>query len=107
MLNASMGGNAMPISGREEHLFALNTFTLHAASGTGTGGGEERIPISIQVPDRKTCSCPPDPSSFEGTEETGIMPSLGWKGSLGERNRVTWKLKVGFARKGLLKRDIK
>jgi hypothetical protein len=107
MLNAGMGGNAMPISGREEHLFVLNTSTLPAPSG-----GERRIPISIQIPNRKTCSCPPDPLSFEGSGEagldgTGIMPSLGSKGSLGERNCVTWKLKVMFARKGLLKRDIK
>jgi hypothetical protein len=91
MLNVGLGGNAVPISGREEHLFASHAIDISPGSGV--------VPITLQIPDRRTCSC-------QG-EEDGIMPSLGWKGSLGDRNRVIWRLKVFFARKGILKRDIK
>jgi hypothetical protein len=100
MLNAGMGGNAVPISGREEHLFAVERVTFSPTSqGKIDSGASTSIPISLRIPTRKTCNCP--------GEEDGIMPSLGWKGSIGERNRVTWKLKVVFGRKGMLKRDIK
>lgn len=99
MLNAGLGGAAVPVSGREDHLFAIQKLDLSPHSQGGSGD----IPISLRIPDRKTCNCPGDEEGSDG----GIMPSLGWKGSLGERNRVVWKLKVLFARKGILKRDIK
>jgi hypothetical protein len=100
LLNAGMGGSAMPITGREEHIFALSTQTSTPQSNMN---------MAIQIPDKRTCNCSHssnvDYNKETGLEESGIMPSIG-SGDLGG-NRVTWKLKVDIKRKGVLKRDIK
>lgn len=57
--------------------------------------------VDLIIPERRTCDCAPSKSG------DGVLPSLGWKGSLGERNRVKWKVRVVIARKGMLKRDVK
>jgi len=99
----------MPITGREEHLFALAAYSVPAPSASHT---QPETTISIRVPDQRTCSCSHhsnvDFNRETGLEESGIMPSLGSRdnSNMGG-NRVTWKLKVEIKRKGVLKRDIK
>jgi hypothetical protein len=96
-----MGGSAMPITGREEHLFALTS---------NTSSPQSEMNIYLQIPDKRTCNCSHnsnvDYNRETGEEESGIMPSLHTEGSLGG-DRVVWKLKCEFKRKGVLKRDIK
>jgi hypothetical protein len=96
-----MGGSAMPITGREEHLFALTTSTLPA---------QGEMNLNLEIPNKRTCNCSHnsnvDYDRETGEEESGIMPSLHTEGSLGG-DKVVWKLKCDFKRKGVLKRDIK
>jgi hypothetical protein len=91
----------MPITGREEHLFALTTSTLPA---------QGEMDLNLEIPNKRTCHCSHnsnvDYNRETGEEESGIMPSLHTEGSLGG-DKVTWKLKCEFKRKGVLKRDIK
>lgn len=91
----------MPITGREEHLFALSTQSQPP---------QAEMDIVIRIPDKRTCDCSHnsnvDFNRETGEEESGIMPSLSISGNLGG-DRVVWKLKVEIKRKGVLKRDIK
>lgn len=98
MVQASLGSNPMPITGTEEHVFASLSLSLPPPASYG---GDADLPLSMVIPERRTCDCPPSKSN------SGVLPSVGWKGSLGERNRVRWKIKVVIPRKGMLKRDVK
>jgi hypothetical protein len=100
-----MGGAPVPIVGREEHLFALSTISIPVEKGM-ISGQESNVGIQIPIPTQRTCTCPPIIDEEDG-EYNGIMPTLGSKKDFEDRNRVTWKLKVSFGRKGMLKRDIK
>ena len=91
----------MPITGREEDLFALTT---------SNSSPQGEMTMSLSIPNKRTCNCSHnsnvDYNRETGEEESGIMPSFRTEGSLGG-DRVTWKLKCEFKRKGVLKRDIK
>lgn len=99
-----MGSAPVPISARDEHTFALDTSIIPKPDSFG---GTAEVPLEMRVPERKTCDCVSSDSAKSGNLGDGILPSFGWKGSFGERNRVRWKFEVVIGRKGLMKRDIK
>lgn len=96
-----MGSAPVPISARDEHTFALD---IKLIPKPDSSGGTAEVPLEIRVREKKNCNCTPSDSGRSGD---GILPSLGWKGSFGERNRVRWQFEVVIVRKGLMKRDIK
>lgn len=98
MLQASLGSNPVPIAGRDDHIFALVSTSVPRPESFGRDATHT---LELAIPERRTCDCAPSKSG------DGVIPSIGWRGSLGERNRVKWKVRVQIRRKGVLKRDIK
>ncbi|KAK4686261.1 hypothetical protein P7C73_g3872, partial [Tremellales sp. Uapishka_1] len=97
------GGPMMPITSREDHVFARTTAPLAFPTKDGSGGKDDGIVTAeLIVPTQRTCAC-------DGPREDGwgIMPSVPLREEIMDRSWVRWRIKVVVERKGLLKRNVK
>lgn len=117
MMNATLGGPAIPITQLETHIFASSSLAIQVPGPSKgdkeRGDGNVRVEIDLEIPREKSCSCVEGSVAGHGEKGVGwgILPSLEKEGGggmgFGGGGTVKWEVEVVVGRKGMLKRDVK